>query len=286
VHMAQMWTPVLKNVLPRTMRHRTGHHGWVIDLHCHLVSGIDDGPATGAEAVALGEALVAAGVTRVVATPHVGPNYPNDAERIHAAWLELVGALARARVPLEVLTGAELDLLHAQGLDDEELGRLALGPDGPLLVECPFSAVMPQFEQLVARLHDMGHRVLLAHPERSPVFLREPELLRRLVAGGAMASLTGSSFAGRFGRTAQRYAAWAVDEGLAHDVSSDAHDTVRRPPVLAEALEQAGYGWTAGWLTRDAPAAILAGAELPPRPVAPASGSWARLRRTLGGRTA
>jgi protein-tyrosine phosphatase len=258
--------------------------GRVIDLHCHLLAGIDDGPATSAEAVALGEALVAAGVTRVVTTPHVGPNYPNDAERIHVAWLELVAALGRAHVPLEVLKGAELDLLYTQGLDAEELGRLALGPDGPLLVECPFSAVMPQFEQLVAGLHAMGHRVLLAHPERSPVFLREPELLRRLVAAGAMASLTGSSFAGRFGRTAQRYATWAVDEELAHDVSSDAHDTVKRPPVLAEALEQAGYGWTAAWLTREAPAAILAGTELPPRPTAPAAGGWARLRRARGGR--
>lgn len=281
-----MWTPVLKNVLIRTMGRRTGIMGPVIDLHCHLLAGIDDGPATTEEAVALGQALVAAGVTRVVATPHVAPEYPNGSTQIDAAWLEAVAALGRARVPLEVLKGAELDLLHIQGLDEEELGRLTLGPNGPLLVECPFSAVVPQFEQLVARLHDMGHRVLLAHPERSPVFLREPELLRRLVAAGAMASLTGSAFVGRFGRTAQRYAAWAVDEGLAHDVSSDAHDTVRRPPVLAEALAQSGYGWAAEWLTRDASAAILAGAALPPRPVAPASGSWARLRRTLGGRSA
>lgn len=252
--------------------------GWVIDLHCHLLAGIDDGPATSEEAVALGRALVVAGVTRVVATPHVSPAHPNGSARIHAAWLELVGALGRAGVALEVLEGAELDLLQTQGLDEEELGRLTLGPDGPLLVECPFSPVMSQFEQLVGRLAGMGHRVLLAHPERSPVFLREPELLRRLVAGGAMASLTGASFAGRFGRTAQKYASWAVDEQLAHDVSSDAHDTVKRPPVLTAALEQAGYGWTADWLTRDAPAAMLAGTELPPRPAAPGAGGWARLR--------
>jgi protein-tyrosine phosphatase len=259
---------------------------WVIDLHCHLLAGIDDGPTTGEDAVVLGQALVAAGVTRVVATPHVSPAHPNDAAGIHAAWLDVVAALGRAHVALEVVTGAELDLLHAQGLDEEEIGRLGLGPDGPLLVECPLVAVMPQFEQLVGRLHERGHRVLLAHPERSPIFLREPDLLARLVAAGAMASLTGSSFAGRFGRTAQRYACWAVDEELAHDVSSDAHDAVRRPPVLTGALEQAGYGWATRWLTRDASAAILAGTELPPRPARPAPGGWARVRRTLGGRSA
>jgi protein-tyrosine phosphatase len=255
----------------------------VIDLHCHLLPGIDDGPATSADAVALGRALVAAGVTRVVATPHVSPAHPNDAAGIHAAWLALVMALGRAHVSLEVLEGAELDLLHVQR-DPAALGGLALGPSGPLLVECPLSAVMPQFEELVRRLHEQGHRVLLAHPERSPIFLREPELLRRLVAGGCLASLTGGSFAGRFGRTAQRYAAWAVDEELAHDVCSDAHDVVKRPPLLPELLEKAGYGWAAGWLTRAAPEAILAGTELPPRPTAPAAGGWARVRRTLGGR--
>jgi protein-tyrosine phosphatase len=255
----------------------------VIDLHCHLVPGIDDGPATVQEAVELATAFVTAGITRVAATPHVSPAHPNTAQVIQAAWLKLVTALGHAHVPLEVLTGAELDLLHLQTLDDDELARLRLGPSGPLLVECPFSPVVPQFEELVELLHGMGHRVLLAHPERSPAFLRDPELLRRLVKSGALASLTGASFAGRFGRDAQRYAAWALDEQLAHDVSTDAHNTDRRPPILREALDAAGYGWQADWLTLESPTAILAGAPLPLRPTAPAPGGWSRMRRALGG---
>jgi protein-tyrosine phosphatase len=258
----------------------------VIDLHCHLLPGVDDGPATSAEAVALARAFVAADVTRVAATPHVHPDWPNTADTIHAAWLGLVTELGRARVPLEVVAGAELDLLHIQGFEAGELDRLRLGADGPLLIECPFSPIVPQFESLVEGLLTAGHRVLLAHPERSPAFLRDPELLRRLVVSqGAMASVTGASFAGRFGRTAQQYVCWAVDEGLVHDVASDAHDTARRPPVLDGPLHDAGYGWAAEWLTRTAPAAILAGRELPRRPVAPpaAPGGWARVRRALGG---
>jgi protein-tyrosine phosphatase len=258
----------------------------MIDLHCHLLPGIDDGPATQADAVALAQAFVAAGVTRVAATPHVEPNWANTADTIHAAWLGLVTELGRRRVPLEVVAGAEVDLLHIQGFGTGELDRLRLGTDGPLLVECPFSAVVPQFEELVGRLMTAGYAVLLAHPERSPAFLRDPELLRRLVVGqGAMASVTGASFGGRFGRTGQQYACWALDEGLVHDVASDAHDTARRPPVLDGPLHDAGYGWAAEWLTETAPAAILAGRELPRRPLAPARavGGWARMRRALGG---
>jgi protein-tyrosine phosphatase len=254
----------------------------VIDLHCHLLPGIDDGPATSEEAVTLATAFVAAGFTRVVATPHVSEDHPNTAAGIRAAWLGLVTALGRAHVPLEVLTGAELDLLHLQGLEEDELARLRLGPRGPLLVECPFAAVVPHFEGLVERLLGAGHRVLLAHPERSLAFLREPDLLRRLVDAGAYASLTGASFAGRFGHDARDYATWALDEELVHDVSTDAHNTTRRPPVLREPLESAGYGWAADWLATESPAALLAGAEPPARPARPAPGGWARVRRVLG----
>jgi protein-tyrosine phosphatase len=257
----------------------TRHHGGVIDLHCHLLPGIDDGPPSTAEAVALAQALVAAGITRVVATPHVDPTYANTADGIQAARVALVAELGHRHIPLQVQSGAELDLLTAVALEPAELERLALGRAGALLVECPLSPLMPQFERLAGDLQDAGHRVLLAHPERSPVFHRDADLLRRLVARGAFASLTASSLVGRFGRTAAKYAKWALDEGLAHDVSTDAHDTRRRPPVLAEPLHAAGYAWLADWLVRDAPEAILDGRELPARPPRAARRTGWRLAR-------
>jgi protein-tyrosine phosphatase len=112
--------------------------------------------------------------------------------------------------------------------------------------------------------------VLLAHPERSPLFLREPALLARLTDHGAYASLTGAAFSGRFGSTARDYATWALDEGLAHNAATDAHNVRGRAPVLRDALEGAGYGWAADWLTVDVPAALLAGEALPARPSRPA----------------
>jgi protein-tyrosine phosphatase len=255
----------------------------VIDLHCHLLPGIDDGPPGLEDSVALARAFLAAGVTRVAATPHVSPAHPNTAAGIHAAWLDLVGALARERVPLQVVAGAELDLLHASALPDEELAALTLGRDAALLVECPFSPVAARFEELVARLQDKGFRVVLAHPERSPAFQRDPELLRRLVRRGALASLTASALTGAFGRTARRYARWALDEELAHDVASDAHDLVRRPPGLRPALEQEGYERLTGWLTDEVPDAVLSGEPIPQRPALRAGGGWSALRRMRSG---
>jgi protein-tyrosine phosphatase len=258
-------------------RHHVTH---VIDLHCHLLPGIDDGPATMDDALALADALAAAGVERVVATPHVSPEYPNGAEVVDKLTMLVASELARRGHPLQVEAGAELDLSHIASLADGELERLHLGDSSVLLVECPFTRVMPHFEGLVRQLMARGNRVLLAHPERSPLFLRDPALLGRLTADGAYASLTGASFTGRFGSTAQRYAEWAVDEGLAHDVASDAHNTKGRPPILRDALENAGYGWAADWLTHDVPQALLRGEALPARPARPARLlPWARKKR-------
>jgi protein-tyrosine phosphatase len=245
----------------------------VIDLHCHLLPAIDDGPKTMDETLALADA-------RVVATPHVSPEYPNDAERI-GLLVELVAAeLARRGHPLTVARGAEIDLDHARARGEDALAPLTLAGSSTLLIECPFSRVVPHFEARVVQLMGRGHRVLLAHPERSPLFLREPALLSRLVGEGALASLTGASFSGRFGSTAQRYAEWAVEGGLAHNVATDAHNTRGRGPVLREALLNAGYDWAADWMTHDVPEALLADAPLPPRPARPARLlPWGRRRR-------
>jgi protein-tyrosine phosphatase len=256
--------------------------GRVIDLHCHLLPGIDDGPGDVAATVALARAFVAEGITTVAATPHVHPDFPNTGATIAAARAVATGALAAAGITLRVVRGAELDLLHVGELPADALAGLQLGDSGTLLIECPFAPAAPFFAERVARVREAGFRVLLAHPERSPAFLREQGLLERLVAGGAMASLTATSLSGRFGRTARRYAEWALEAGLVHDVATDAHDTVRRPPILRAPLEASGHGWAATWLTEEAPAAILAGAPLPARPARPRR-RWPSLRRGASG---
>lgn len=251
-----------------------------VDLHCHLLPGIDDGPDTMEDAIALARALVSAGTTTVAATPHVSHTYPNSAAEISVALDELRAALTAERIALEVVPGAEISALLAAELEPGEVTRLRLGHGPYLLLECPLTAVLGDFESTVHRLTVHGSRVVLAHPERSPAFLRNPDLLPRLVARGAIASITAASLSGAFGSNRRRFALDAVRAGFAHNVASDAHGAVRRPPGVRGAVDEAGLGWASDWLTNGVPAAVLRGDPLPPRPHQPPRGLLQRLRRT------
>jgi protein-tyrosine phosphatase len=107
---------------------------------------------------------------------------------------------------------------------------------------------------------------VLAHPERCPALHREPRLVGSLVRGGVLTSVTAGSLTGRFGGEVRRFARRLVEEGLVHNVASDAHDALRRRPTLGADLREAGLGALAEWLTQAVPAAILSGEEIPSRP--------------------
>jgi protein-tyrosine phosphatase len=241
----------------------------VIDLHCHVLPGIDDGPETLEGSLELARAARAAGIDTLVATPHVSSHYPNDADTIAAALSALRARLREERVELSVLPGAEVAITHVPEIDAAQLPRLGLGGGPWLLVEPPFALVAPGLEQMLLGLRRAGHGIVLAHPERCPVFQRDRKLLESLVEAGMLVSITAGSLSGRFGGEVRRYALELVRGGLVHNVTSDAHDVTKRPPGLAEALAQAGLDPLAEWLTRAVPEAILAGEDIPERPAGP-----------------
>jgi protein-tyrosine phosphatase len=244
----------------------------VIDLHCHILAGIDDGPDTLEESVALARAAAAAGTLAVVATPHVSWEYPaNDAAAIAAGVERLRARLAAEPFPLQVYTGAEIAMTRAAELSDEELVALRLGGSrgSHLLVECPLSPSIAGFEPLVAQLRARGHKILLAHPERCPSFQRDPSAYERLVSRGMLGQVTAGSLVGRFGRTVQDFAHHLVRAGLAQVIASDAHSAVRRRPSIRGELEEAGYGEQADWLAHEVPFGVLAGTPIPPAPAMP-----------------
>jgi protein-tyrosine phosphatase len=127
--------------------------------------------------------------------------------------------------------------------------------------------------------------VLLAHPERCTAFHRDPLMLASLVQRGVLTSITAGSLVGSFGEHVRRFTMQLAQEGLIHNVASDAHDRKRRPPGMAEEIERAGLGQLTGWLTEAVPAAIISGAELPPCPVPIGSAlerrSWWRRPRKI-----
>ena len=244
----------------------------MIDIHCHILPGIDDGPADLGEALALARAAVASGTSAIVATPHVSWDYPgNTAAAIVEGARLLKTALAHEQIPLELYTGGEIAMTRAAELTQAELVNLRLGgPAGShLLVECPLSPTAAGFETLLGLLRSRGHEIVLAHPERCPAFQRNPEAYERLIAQGMLGQVTAGSLVGRFGRLVQEFGDRLVREGLAQIIASDAHSAEQRRPSIRAELVAAGYGEQALWLGREVPDAVLTGKPLPPAPAMP-----------------
>jgi protein-tyrosine phosphatase len=197
----------------------------------------------------------------------VNARYRNDAATIARLVDELNVRLAAEGVAVEVLPGAEIAFTSVVELERSQLPRLGLGSGQWLLMEPPFTPIVTGLEGTLSSLMRDGHRVLLAHPERCPAFHRDPAMLESLVWGGVFTSVTAGSLVGRFGQEVRRFALGLVRDGLVHNVASDAHDHLRRPPGMAAELERSGLGPLADWLTRSVPTAILDGEEdIPPRP--------------------
>jgi protein-tyrosine phosphatase len=216
----------------------------VIDLHCHLLPGVDDGPRTWDEALALGVRLAEEGVTLVVATPHVFlERYPNpEPERIRASVEQLNRALAGR---LRVVSGAEVRIVPELRAWAARLrpswteGDRALLLNGApyVLLEFPPEIIPPGVERLFFDLLTAGVRPILAHPERNAMVRRRPEQLRRFVESGCVVQVDAPSLVGDHGREAQRVAAEWIAAGWVHVVASDAHGLRTRPPKLRRAWE-------------------------------------------------
>ncbi len=239
----------------------------MIDTHCHILPGVDDGPAEMADAVALCRLAGADGTTTLIATPHqrhlMWPN--RDAATLAARCTELQRAVgdeprillgAEIRVDADLL--ADVDAFPASGL-------LPLAGSRYLLLEFP-SVGGPEPRPLLHELIVSGWRPVLAHAERIPRWIERPEELADLVQLGAYVQVTAGSLLGRFGKRPRACCTWLLDGDLVHFVGSDAHDTLERPPGLAAAREAIASRWGAAMadrLTRLNPGDILADRPLP-----------------------
>lgn len=238
----------------------------MIDLHCHVLPGIDDGPPTIEESLALARAAAAAGTRTLVATPHVSLRYPNRAAQIDKLVADLRERLHSEQLDIEIAGGAEIAIARIGDLQPQELDRLTLGEGRWLLIEPPFASTAYGLEPILTELQRREYQVVLAHPERCAAFQRNPSMLQSIICGGALASITAGSLAGRFGRPVRDFALQLAREGLVHNVASDAHDVSRRAPGVFAELEQAGLAALGDWLIEEVPSAILAGREIPRRP--------------------
>lgn len=251
----------------------------MIDLHAHVLAGVDDGVRTLEESVALARSAVADGVTRMAATPHVRADYPTEARTMRRLLAELRGALDSEGIALDVLPGGEIALDRVRAHTLEELREFGLGGNPSyLLVEFPYTGWPLDLPDLLFGLLAGGVTPVLAHPERNDVVQEAPERLRTLVDAGSLVQLTAASVDGRLGRRPERAAHTLVGLGLAHLLASDAHAPEVRASGLSAAARALGDAGLARQFTVEVPAAIVDGGELPQSPLPSARRGWRRRR--------
>jgi protein-tyrosine phosphatase len=234
----------------------------MIDLHAHVLPGIDDGPSTLDEAVRMCALAWQDGIRVIVATPHQHHDmWPNeDGAPLEALRQELVAACPDGP---EIVLGAELRA------DSELLEALEARPAGGLLSIAGSRYLLLEFPSLdvgldpfffVHELRLAGKVPVLAHPERIPWLAGQPELLLELGERGALIQITAMSLTGELGRVPRVCCELLLDEGQVHFLATDAHDLVNRPPLLSSARAAVEQGWGAEVATRltvDNPRAVL-----------------------------
>ncbi len=227
-----------------------------VDLHCHILPGVDDGPDTLEESLAYARAAVAAGTETIVATPHVELV---DVSELPDRVAELQGALAAEGIPLRVEVGGELKP-ESLDLSGGELEVIAHGPPDArwLLYEVPFRGVDEEFLAGARDLRERGFALLLAHPERSRRILEDGlDALDPLVRSGARVAMNVGPLTGREGEGRHVAALELVRRGLVDVVATDAHPP-RRPYQLAEGAAVLGDPARGAAATQARPAAFLA----------------------------
>lgn len=213
----------------------------MIDIHSHILPGLDDGAVSLEEALAMARCAVAEGIRQMVATPHVTTGlYTNTREAILAAIVQFRRVLLEKEIPLTILPGAEY---HLEPDLPRRLGQgelLTINDTGRyLLVELP-TALVPEYTATVFyELQLQGVTPVIAHPERNAGFAREHFLLHKLVERGALVQLTAGSLTGIFGPAATAAARAFLEQGCVHFIASDAHSSTGRLPLLVPAAIEA-----------------------------------------------
>jgi protein-tyrosine phosphatase len=250
----------------------------LVDIHCHILPGIDDGPASNDEAIAMCRVAWEDGVRRIVATCHQGGRYQHVlSDQIRTATREFNEQLKQIGLAMHVHPGAEValspDLCHAftanqlMTIDDQRRYLLLEFPRGLSL----------DFRGFVTELLQLQVTPILAHPERYPDLREDNSALESFIRLGCLTQVNGSSLCGGLGRTVRNCVRKWIERGMVHFVASDGHSPEKRPPIMSEA-----YGQIREWAGEDVAdrlcglhaMAMLQGKRITPPPPQPARRSW------------
>ena len=250
----------------------------MIDLHCHILHGLDDGPDSLDESLAMARRAVEDGVRAIVATPHtLNGIYINRVSEVTSRVTALQEILSENRIELQIYVGGDVHLCPHM-LDRIDSGDAVTINDAKkfILLELPSQSIPEGVMEEVFSLKLNGITPIITHPERNSIIQHDPDIMHELVCMGALGQVTAMSLTGDFGEYTRQSSETLLKHRLVHVISSDAHSSVDRPPVLSQAVEQAaeilGDYEEAKRMVTEVPATILSG-EMPhfpePSPIKP-----------------
>ena len=229
----------------------------MIDIHCHILPGLDDGPCKLDDSLEMAKIAVADGIVRIVATPHInGILHPPALLRERVSLFN--ETLKNQGIPLEVLPGADASAL----LDPEILRRYTLNGTDYVLFEFPHSHIPQNAPEQVFKAILAGLKPIITHPERNPTVILRPQVLFDLVEAGALVQCTAESLTGFFGPEVMDCCLFLLKRHSVHFLASDAHSPRHRRPVLSGSVIAAGkiIGRSAARrLVENNPAAVISG---------------------------
>jgi protein-tyrosine phosphatase len=212
----------------------------MIDLHCHILPGIDDGAADLSVSLEMARAMVADGVSVVACTPHILPGlYHNSGPQIRLLVAQFAQVLKEECIALRLVTGADNHIVPDFAASLRSGHLLTLAESRYVLVEPPNHIPPVRLEDFFFELMTAGYVPVLTHPERLSWTRSHYAAVQRMVRAGVWMQITAGSLTGDFGKSSRYWAERMLEDGNVHILATDAHDAKRRPPILGKGRELA-----------------------------------------------
>ena len=236
----------------------------MIDIHSHILPGIDDGSKSWAMTLEMCQLAIRDGITHVVVTPHADDTYEYSRDRVRDLVAELDSKIGNQ---LAFSVGCDFHLSF-ENIEDAiaHPHRYTIAAKQYLLVELSEHGIPPQVDDGLFKLQSAGIAPIITHPERNAILQQRPERVLEWADAGCLVQVTASAVTGFWGPIAKRVAMWLLEHHAVHVLATDAHDEKNRPPILSEARDAVSKRFGADLartLVLDNPAAIVAGLPLP-----------------------
>lgn len=206
----------------------------MIDIHCHILPGIDDGPSEMQESIKMAEIAACDGISKIVATPHI-KNTLHPVSSIRNSIARLNKRLVNLGISIEIIQGADVNAM----LDVSLLKGYTINNTQYILVEFPHSHLPNSMREVLFKMMVQGYRPIITHPERNVSVLKDPRVLFELINGGVLAQITADSITGTFGVDIQECSRYLLKKNMVRFIATDAHSSHHRKPVLSQGLKAA-----------------------------------------------